>query len=121
MASLKETILVVDDDPQEQEALAQIVSTIGYSVQTAAGGEEALAKLNAGNRAAMVADLMMARMDGFELLRTLADQGSQTPVIVLTGFGSISQAVSVVHDLRAFWFLEKPAQPVELGTLLERA
>ena len=40
---------------------------------------------------------------------------------MLTGFGNIAQAVSIVHELRAFWFLEKPADPSVLGTLLERA
>jgi FixJ family two-component response regulator len=40
--------------------------------------------------------------------------GDRTPTIVLTGFGSIEKAISVVHDLKAFWFLEKPVQPALL-------
>ena len=40
---------------------------------------------------------------------------------MLTGFGSVDQAISFVHDLKAFWFLEKPVQPGVLQTLLERA
>src|SRR5262249_54084169 len=61
------------------------------------------------------------RMDGFQLLQTLLARGELIPAIVLTGFGSIDQAISIVHDLRAFWFMEKPAQQAVLGTLLERA
>jgi len=63
----------------------------------------------------------MPRMDGMELMRTLQARGDLTPVIVLTGFGDIGQAVSIVHDLRAFWFLEKPVQPGVVRALLERA
>jgi DNA-binding NtrC family response regulator len=64
---------------------------------------------------------MMPRMDGFAFLRTLMERGHKTPAIVLTGFGNIAQAVSIVHELRAFWFLEKPAQQEILQTLLDRA
>ena len=53
--------------------------------------------------------------------RTLLERGDLTPAIVLTGFGDIGHAVSIVHDLRAFWFLEKPVQPQVLQALLERA
>jgi DNA-binding NtrC family response regulator len=40
---------------------------------------------------------------------------------VLTAFGSIDRAISIVHDLKAFWFLEKPVQPGVMRALLERA
>jgi DNA-binding NtrC family response regulator len=60
-------------------------------------------------------------MDGIALLKELAARGDRTPAIVLTGFGSMDQAISFVHDLKAFWFLEKPVQPGVMRTLLERA
>jgi DNA-binding NtrC family response regulator len=63
----------------------------------------------------------MPRMDGFELLRRLKEQGNLTPAITLTGFGSMEKALSAVHDLKAFWFLEKPVEPRAFKTLLERA
>ena len=119
VSTAKKAVLVVDDDPMERAGLAQMVSSLGYAVEQAGDGEEALAKLETTPIAAIVTDLMMPRMDGFELLRSLAGEGP--PAIVLTGFGNIAQAVSIVHELRAFWFLEKPADPPVLGTLLERA
>ena len=64
---------------------------------------------------------MMPRMDGYTLLRTLLSRGDLTPAVVLTGLGSIREAMAIVHDLRAFWFLEKPAQQAVLAPLLERA
>ena len=114
-------ILVVDDDPEQRADLAQIVSSLGYQVTTAADGGEALSKLASVPASAILTDLVMPGMDGVALLKELAARGDRTPAIVLTGFGSIDQAISFVHDLKAFWFLEKPVQPGVVRTLLERA
>ena len=73
------------------------------------------------NADVIVADLVMPRMDGFELLRHLKERGDLTPAIALTGFGSMEKALSAVHDLKAFWFLEKPVEPRAFKILLERA
>src|ERR1700690_2073777 len=98
-------VLVVDDNESERHALLQMVSSMGYVAEAARDGEEALEKLGSASFDVIVTDLMMPRMDGFQLLRTMLDRGDATPAIVLTGFGSMDQAVSIVHDLRAFWFL----------------
>jgi DNA-binding NtrC family response regulator len=114
-------VLVVDDDEAQRTMLAQMVSEQGFTAVAAADGKEA-SQLHARTPAdVIVTDLMMPQMDGFELLRSLENNGDRTPTIVLTGFGSIEKAISVVHDLKAFWFLEKPVQPRILRTLLERA
>jgi DNA-binding NtrC family response regulator len=114
-------ILVVDDDPRERLSLSTMITGFGYAVETAEDGEEALQKLGSTSVDAIVTDLMMPRMDGFALLRQILERGDLTPAVVLTGFGSIDKAISIVHDLGAFWFLEKPAQAAALATLLERA
>jgi DNA-binding NtrC family response regulator len=114
-------VLIVDDDEQQRTGLSGMVASMGLIAETACDGEEALQILGSGPVDVITTDLMMPRMDGFQLLRTLLDRGDLTPAIVLTGFGSIDQAVSIVHDLRAFWFMEKPVQPSVLATLLERA
>src|SRR5271165_4346830 len=114
-------VLVVDDDQRDREQLAAVIADLGYLCVTAADGEDALEKLSAAPVDVIISDLMMPRMDGFELLRALFERGDLTPAIVLTGAGSIDQAISIVHDLHAFWFLEKPARPTVLATLLERA
>lgn len=114
-------VLVVDDEQQDRQSLAQIVCDLGYHCETAADGEEGLQKQEATPYDVIISDLMMPKMDGYELLRTLYGRGDLTPTIVLTGAGGIDQAISIVHDLRAFWFLEKPARATVLGTLLERA
>ena len=114
-------ILVVDDDSGQRADLAELVESLGYRVTGAADGCEAMAKLATIAPSAILTDLVMPRMDGMALLRELAARGDRTPTIVLTGFGSPDQAIPVVHDLKAFWFLEKPVQPGVLRALLERA
>jgi DNA-binding NtrC family response regulator len=114
-------VLVVDDDASQREALAEMVASLGFTAVTAADGREALDLHEQQPADLILTDLIMPRMDGFQLLRSLEEHGYRTPVIVLTGFGSIEKAISVVHDYKAFWFLEKPIQPAVLRALMERA
>jgi DNA-binding NtrC family response regulator len=115
------TVLVVDDEEQDRSIVCGIVRSLGYTVETAAEGREALAKLESTSVAAIITDLKMPGMAGFELLRTLSRWDQAPPAIVLTSFGDLGHAVEIVHDLQAFWFLEKPAQSPVLATLLDRA
>jgi DNA-binding NtrC family response regulator len=114
-------ILIVDDDEDQRTALAAMLSGCNYDTQLAADGQEALERLAAFNADVIVSDLVMPHMDGFELLRHLKERGDLTPTIVLTGFGSMEKALAAVHDLSAFWFLEKPVEPRAFKILLERA
>ena len=114
-------VLVVDDEESQRAALAGMIGLWGYGVETAADGVEALEKLETFDAHVIVTDLMMPRMDGAELLRTLNAQGNRAPVIVQTAFGNLETEISTIHDLGAFWFLEKPVQSSALRLLLERA
>lgn len=114
-------VLVVDDEESQRGPLASMISSWGFSVQTAADGQEALEKLTSFNASVIVTDLMMPRLDGFELMKRLGADGNMPPAIVLTAFGNIETAIQTIHDLGAFWFLEKPIQPAALRVLLERA
>jgi DNA-binding NtrC family response regulator len=119
--SAKKRVLVVDDEESQRTGLAELLASFGFTPLTATDGEDAIEKLASFDADVIVADLVMPRMDGFTLLRQLSQQGSTAPTIVLTGFGSLEKAITVVHDLKAFWFLEKPVQPNVLRELLERA
>jgi DNA-binding NtrC family response regulator len=92
-----------------------------FDTQVACNGQEALERLTTFRADVIVADLVMPGMDGFELLRHLKERGDLTPAIALTGFGSMEKALSAVHDLKAFWFLEKPVEPRAFKILLDRA
>ena len=114
-------VLIVDDDERQRSALAAVLSDCEFDTQVAADGLEALERLTAFHADVIVADLVMPRMDGFELLRHLRERGDLTPAIALTGFGSMDKALTAVHDLKAFWFLEKPVEPRAFKILLDRA
>ena len=98
-----------------------MIGCLGFAAATATDGQDAIEQQARAPANVIVTDLMMPRLDGFELLRKLEEMGDRTPTIVLTAFGNIEKAISVVHDLSAFWFLEKPVQANILRTLLERA
>ncbi|MCS7026566.1 MAG: sigma-54 dependent transcriptional regulator [Bryobacteraceae bacterium] len=114
-------VLIVDDEETQRSALALMVSSWGFVTETASDGEEALAKLATFPANVILTDLMMPNMDGKQLLRQLREQGSSIPALVITAFGNLETALETIHDLGAFWFLEKPIQPRELRLLLERA
>jgi DNA-binding NtrC family response regulator len=121
LSTVSGRILIVDDDERERAALAAMLADSDFDTQFATDGLEALERLTTFNADVIVADLVMPRMDGFELLRRLNERGDLTPAIALTGFGSMDKALSAVHDLKAFWYLEKPVDPRAFRTLLERA
>jgi DNA-binding NtrC family response regulator len=114
-------VLIADDEENQRAGLAKMIQSWGFAVETAADGQEALDKLNQGPVHVLVTDLMMPRMDGFELLKRLSTQAGVPPAIVLTAFGNIETAIQTTHDLGAYWFLEKPIQPSALKVLIEHA
>ncbi len=114
-------VLIVDDEEHQRRGLASMVSAWGFCAEAASDGQEAIEILDRFDAHVLITDLMMPRMDGFELLKRLAAQGSQVNAIVLTAFGNIENAIATVKDLGAFWFIEKPIQADALRVLLERA
>ena len=114
-------VLIADDEASQRSGLATLVSAWGMQAETACDGNEALLKLADFPADVILTDLNMPGLDGFGLLRRLQDSGDMPPAIVLTAFGNIETAVKTVHQLGAYWFLEKPIQPEVLETLVRRA
>lgn len=116
-------ILVVEDDPHARQGLADLLSAWGYESDTAADGAEALGKITAFNPAVVISDLRMPQVTGMELLRQLHDARPGLRFIMLTGQGTIEEAVEATK-LGAYNFLEKPIDPkrlqVELRNCMER-
>ena len=77
-------ILVVDDEPGVRDLISDALNLVGLSSITAAHGMEALTKLRDNQVDLMILDINMPTMDGYEVLERMRDQGSRTPVIVLT-------------------------------------
>ena len=114
-------VLIVDDEANQRSGLAAMVAEWGMTAETAADGYEALEKLAVFPADVILTDLNMPGLDGFGLLERLRDAGEMPPTIVLTAFGSIEKAVQAVHQLGAYWFLDKPYQPSVLKVLISRA
>src|SRR5580704_17467537 len=114
-------VLIVDDEASQRSGLAAMLSAWNMTPETAADGEEALSKLSGFPADVIITDLNMPGLDGFGLLQRLRDSGDSTPAIVLTAFGNIEKAVQTVHELGAYWFLDKPIQPGVLEVLIRRA
>jgi DNA-binding NtrC family response regulator len=117
-------ILVVEDEANERQGLAELLRTWGYEAETAADGMEALEKASSFGPAVILSDLRMPRMTGMQLLKQLHEAQPGVTFIMLTGQGTIEEAVEATK-LGAFNFLEKPLDPkrlqVELRNCLERS
>jgi two-component system response regulator FlrC len=100
-------ILLVEDDADLREAVSETLSMAGYPVDEAGNGEEALLKLNARAYSMVISDVNMPRMDGFQLLRKMAGEWPQMPVVIVTAYGNVENAVQAIRN-GAVDFLEKP-------------
>lgn len=77
-------ILVVEDDKNTRKLLTTILGNHGYNTLEATNGEQALDVLDHNHVDLMVLDVMMPKMDGFELTKTLREGGSQLPILILS-------------------------------------
>lgn len=116
MNSARPTVLVVDDDREFCELLQDYLRTQDCDVRTAHDGNEALALCETESVDAMVLDVMMPNLDGFETLRRLRQPGSRhltLPVVMLTARGEdIDRIVGL--EMGADDYMPKPANPREL-------
>jgi len=102
-------IHVVEDDAGVRDALLFLFESEGYRVRTYSAAEELLA-VSLEPPACIITDLMLARMDGLILLEQLQERNALAPVIVITGYGDVSRAVTAMKH-GAFEFVEKPYRP----------
>ena len=109
-------VLVVDDEPDVREALEQALELEGNRVTTAVDGLDALTRLDGGEFEAIVLDVLMPNLDGFEVCRRLRNAGNRTPILVLTARDSEEDIIRGL-DLGADDYLVKP---FVLGELLAR-
>lgn len=90
-------VLVVEDDLSLCEALCDTLEIGGYRVVSARNGTEALIKLEHGQFKLVVSDVQMPVMDGFQLLKNMQHKYSETPVLLMTAFGTIPKAVEAMQ------------------------
>jgi DNA-binding NtrC family response regulator len=110
MANIK--VLIVDDEMIMRESLSGWLARDGHDVETAASGEEALAKLKHTRFSILRVDIKMEGMSGLELPRQVKETDPDADVIVITAYGSIATAIEAMKN-GAFDYLLKPFDPNE--------
>ena len=100
-------VLLVEDDPELREAIAETLALAGARVRTCADGREALRWLAGGTPDIVVTDVNMPGIDGHELLRRVRELKPQVPVLLVTAFGSVERSVQAMRD-GAVDYLVKP-------------
>jgi DNA-binding NtrC family response regulator len=117
---VKYRLLIVDDESDSRDALAELAVRWGYEVQTAADGTEALRRAIEWHPDVILTDLVMPNMDGLWLLRALRAELPECPVVLLTGRGTVQTAVQAIKE-GAYDFIEKPLEISRLRVVLDRA
>ena len=113
-------VLVVDDKEMMRDSVATILGRRGHSVAVAAGGEQAMERINEKRPDAVVTDLQMPGMSGLELLAEIRKIHEDLPVVFMTAYGSVETAVEAMRE-GAFDYVTKPFGGDELGISVERA
>ena len=111
-------VLVVEDEPGLRLTLTDRLSSEGYSVDTASDGEAGLAHASRGGYDLIVLDVMLPRMNGFDVCREVRHRGVTTPILMLTARGQVVDRV-VGLKLGADDYLTKPFETIELMARLE--
>jgi two-component system response regulator AtoC len=111
-------ILVADDEQNLRRVLVAMLRRDGHDVVQAASGAEAIEQL--ADVDVVITDLRMPGADGMDVLRTAAKSFPQVPVIMITAYGSVGQAVEAIKA-GAFDYIEKPFEQDSIRTIVEKA
>mgnify|MGYP006266898193 CR=1 FL=1 len=117
---MKFNVMVVDDEKNIRAGLGKAIELDGHNVYLAEDGQQAWGTVEEEEIDLIIADLKMPRMSGEELLRRVTQSYPTLPVIILTGHGTIENAVQAMRD-GAYDFLTKPVNLDRLSLLVKRA
>ncbi|MCM1289497.1 MAG: response regulator transcription factor [Corallococcus sp.] len=109
-------VLIVEDDPSTRKLLSAVLKSNGYNALTSVNGLDALDVLEHNHVDLMVIDVMMPKMNGYELTKTLRDNGSQIPMLML----SAKQAVSDIKQGFIVGIDDYMTKPFDIDELLLR-
>jgi DNA-binding NtrC family response regulator len=104
---MKKSILLIDDDESLRRVTEYNLSLKGFDVITAHSGKQGLEKFKIHTPDIVVSDVKLGDMNGLDLLEHIKKESPDTPVIIITAFGSIEMAVQTMHK-GAFNFITKP-------------
>jgi two-component system response regulator FlrC len=114
------SILVVEDDPSLRDALTETLQYAGHAVRACGDGVEALAALHqSANISLIISDVQMPNLDGNGLLEQVKRQWPMIPMVLVTAFAQVSQAVNAIQN-GASDYLVKPFEADHLLALVNR-
>jgi len=114
------TILIVDDEPNYQIVLAELLKDEGYEVFTADSGKAGLPIVYSTDLDLVISDMKMPGMDGIEFLAKIKEYNRALPVILITAYAEVEKAVEAMH-LGAFTYLAKPFSNQQLLASVTKA
>ena len=115
----KRHILVVDDEPLVRRSLSELLTLQGYAVSSADNAREALNLLKNYTADIIISDIKMPEIDGVHLLKQIKENYPDIAVILITGYGSIENAVQAIKD-GAYDYVTKPIVDSEINIVIER-
>src|SRR3712207_1437114 len=113
-------VLVVDDEANLRKVLAAMLRREGYDVTVAVDGEQGLAEISRNGADVVVTDLVMPKVGGMELLRTVNGTHPDVPVIIITAHGTVDSAVEAIKA-GAFDYITKPFDQTEIQAVIAKA
>jgi two-component system response regulator HydG len=113
-------ILVVDDDRDMADVIARELAGRGYTVRIMTSGRDAAQAVESAEFAAVVTDLVMPGTDGMAVLQRVREVAPDTPVILMTAFGTLQNAVAALRA-GAFDYVTKPCRLTEIADAVRRA
>lgn len=113
-------VLVVDDEENIRLVLKTLLRRHGYEVEVAAGGQEALQKIDTFGPDVVLTDVRMPKVGGMDLLSVLRAKNNPATVIVMSAYGNVEQAIDAMKA-GAYDYLQKPFQPDEVVLALRKA
>ena len=117
---MKEKVLLVDDEEEFVETLAERMRTRGMDVSTSNSGADALQLVDEEDFDVVVLDLKMPGIDGLEALKRIKHRRPDIQVVLLTGYASVANGVEAIKE-GALEFLEKPVDLASLTDAIHKA
>jgi len=117
---MSDKILIVDDEPSNRKILSQELTQKGYSVVAASDGREALRKVESSPPDLIILDYMMPDLSGLEVLTELRKRENDTPVVMITAYGTMERAVEAMKE-GAYDFITRPFEPDHIALVVRKA
>ena len=112
--------MIADDEPSNAKILGEELTDRGYTVETANNGSGTLKKVESSPPDLIILDYMMPDLSGLDVLKELRKRGNDTPVIMITAYGSIERAVEAMKE-GAYDFITRPFEPDHMELLVQKA